>query len=303
MRFFAQIKSGRQRSMLKEFVERFDGEVMQDGSIRAFWLLDEDYVDDCAMYPQYVVIADGQIDYAELDQLHFRLQDQYGWPCGHYFTNSPSRKNSFTSSDIVAGLKPEDAYLDASDIKKITGRDYVPLVDCTAEEDAAALLRGFEHLGEQIDRRQAELEVDLISEHIESYRRLQPGLRHRGVAFALDNGFYRRRGRAPTRPTAVLERIKKSVDEYLSGGRPQHHLLYGRTNGSGKSQYLYHLMGYLQQTGYPFVYKELLYFHFREHLQQKDSGSRTTYFAMVDGEPQDQQVIDRMAFAGRRAAD
>ncbi len=296
------------RRMLAAFCHRVDTLLGPGGSIVAFWLLDGRYVRDAALYPQYIMVLDGELDPAALDSLFLQLQDEYGWPHGHYFANSLARKNILTCNEVRSGVGPRDVFLDAADIDRILSGQYLPLLgrgypDEVWPEASLRRLRG------EIISLEDALRVSSLSESVDAYRSLSAGCRHPGVAVAITDEFPRMRGRSATQTTPVLQRLRDTMAEYVSGGRPHKHLLYGRLNGSGKSQYLYHLMGYLHRLGYPFIYKEPFHFHYSQYTAGvQPRHPRRSLYGVLDGPPKDPQaatgwltaVAGEITYAGGR---
>ncbi len=281
------------REMLRDFYRRLDALVGERASILSFWLLSDGYLQQPQTYPQYMIIIDSEYDPAALDVLFFYLQDKYGWPYGHYFANSYSRQNIFTQKKVLKGLKPEETYLDLSDIETILNGNYVPLIDCLNPQKADRLRRSFVRLKRQVKLLRDVLEVNSISDVIQDYEEVPVGKHHSGLNRLSRCEFYRKRGQAPTRSTPILNELRRSINHYAARGRPQKHLLYGRINGSGKSQYLYHLMGHLYSIGHPFVYKEMFYFHYFKHQQKKGSGPDSTLYRLMQEQEAEPETTTR----------
>lgn len=292
MNRFDLIKDDEFKKVLEDFFERLKIEMIKDDNRLLCFLIHKDFLDEEVPYnyPMYLIVTEKKVDRRAIDDICFDIQDEHGWPYGHYFINSPSRKNFITINDIDNGLETNDVYMTPVDIEDISADKY-----CVLEKDDSfdvnVLISELPRLEGKISRVINKLNVDNVSKVIEEFKIIAESEGLKGAVKVIKNEYCRSRGEGKTYETDSLISMKKLLKDYIEGELIKTNIgIYGRLNASGKSQYMYNLMGFLAQNKYPFIFKESFYFHYGTYLEEKPEGERYRYFSMLDGKEEDSSI-------------
>ncbi|MFD3157042.1 hypothetical protein ACFIJ5_09300 [Haloimpatiens sp. FM7330] len=277
------------REVVFEFYKTLNMKIKNDNKILLFTLLEKEFLkeDSPNEYPQYIVITKDRIDKSVVDDIFYNLQDKYGWPYGHYFVNSYSRKNIFSIDELQKGIRVEGVYLDVKDVDIIlNGKNIVLFKD--DEYDLENLIQNaFVNLKSSIVKTMAKLKINEINDTIHKFCEIESNGELKNLIHVVKNEFCRQRGKGKTYETSILNSIKKDINEYILGCKDvSNQLVYGRLNASGKSQCMYNLMGFLFHKEYPFIFRESFYFHYKEYLKETCKG-KFEYYNILDEKDND----------------
>ncbi|WP_202709146.1 hypothetical protein [Sporosalibacterium faouarense] len=309
MKSFDLLLDNKLREVVIEFLDKLDKKLFEfENSVVEFILLDKNFLEEESPneYPQYMIIVEEEFDRIIVDDIFFEIQDKYGWPYGHYFTNSYSRKNIFSIGQMIKGVKVEECYLDTLDIEKIIAKDYIVLYSDFKGDLNKVIDDCFLKLKNDLLLTLERLEIDKINSTIEGFSKVANDEILKGIKRIIQSEFCRLRGESKTYSTLSIERIKSSIDDYINNGKITNHLIYGRLNGSGKSQYMYKLMGYLYSKNYPFIFKEVFYFHYNKFLEEKDKSINTNeynYYRLMEKEKNSKNIDDSTWWIKKAAED
>lgn len=292
MNKFDLIKDIEFRKVIEDFFNRLKVELEKDSNQLLCFLIHRDFLDKEMPYdyPMYLIVAEKTINRKKIDDICFDIQDEHGWPYGHFFVNSPSRKNFITRDKIKHGLVVEDVYMAPVDIEDILAEKY-----CVLEKvdsfDMKCLYVELSNLKCEMLKVINRLNVDNVNKVIEEFKVKAEHEGLKAAAKVVKNEFCRKRGEGKTYETNSLVEMKKLLKNYIKGTVLKTNIgIYGRLNASGKSQYMYNLMGFLYERRYPFIFRESFYFHYSNYLSEKPEGEIYKYYSMLDGKEEDSSI-------------
>lgn len=215
---FDLIKDIEFKKVIEDFFNRLKVELEKDSNQLLCFLIHRDFLDEEMPYdyPVYLIVTEKTINRKKIDDICFDIQDEHGWPYGHFFVNSPSRKNFITRNKIKHGIAVEDVYMAPVDIEDILAEKY-----CVLEKvdsfDMKCLYFELSNLKCEMLKVINRFNVDNVNKVIEEF---EVKAEHEGLKAAakvVKNEFCRKRGEGKTYETNSLVEMKKLLKNYIEG--------------------------------------------------------------------------------------
>lgn len=187
------------------------------------------------------------------DDILFDLQDKYGWPYAHYLVNSNYIINVFTVNEINKDLFKKLNY-SSEDIKELKGHNFHILVN---NDNLDKFLNN-------IEKYEKDYNDYIVKNNIDH-----------GI---FDFSFARNRSEFNCPDNKITLAVKREIDNYIDTDEAKKLLVYGRKNASGKSQILFNIMNYLYRINYPFIFREVFYFHVEKYKKSSKNNEFFDFF-------------------------
>ncbi|GEM_PF-2973813 len=274
------------RRTVRYFYEKLNQKLKgSNNSILYFILLEEEFLQEEFPYdyPSYIIVTRGEVNRDIINNVCFQVQDELGWPYGHYLVNSYSRRNILSLGKLREGLLAKDCYLDEGDCDKILKKQYITLFEDERLYFKELIFDAIRDLKYNIENTIKSLNISSLEETQRKFQSLSDI--EDGLKYIASIDYCRKRGLGRIPDTELLRAMKNMLVEYSAFGQEQKLMLYGRLNGSGKSQYMYYLMSYLYSIKEPFIFRENFYFHYNLFQQEKHKKrDRFKYYLMEGAE-------------------